>query len=243
VYRKKKGLGKIAMAGEHILVVEDDVNIMELVRYNVTNKGYKVTGVATGENALMTIGAYKPDLVVLDLMLPGIDGITICEHLKKSEGTKDIPIIMVTAKGEDEDIVKGLEAGADDYVTKPFSIDVLLARIKAVLRRAQRKNSDAVEVSVPLKIHELSIDPARHKVSIKGTPIELTLTEYKILHYLARHPGWVFTRYQIVEAVRGEGYVVTERSVDVLVFGLRKKLGEFEGYIETVRGIGYRFRE
>lgn len=231
------------MASEHILVVEDDANILELIRYNLAQKGYKVTSVSTGENALITVGANKPGLVLLDLMLPGIDGLKICELLKKDENTKDIPIIMVTAKGEEDDVVKGLESGADDYITKPFSVDVLLARITAVLRRTKSINPGKTALSTPIKIYDLYIDPARHKVTIKDKKIDLTLTEYKILYFLAQHPGWVFTRYQIVEASRGEGYVVTERSVDVLIFGLRKKLGEYEDYIETVRGIGYRFKE
>jgi two-component system, OmpR family, alkaline phosphatase synthesis response regulator PhoP len=243
VYRKKKGLGKIEMASEHILVVEDDVNILELIRYNLIQKGYKVTDVSTGENALMAVGADKPDLILLDLMLPGIDGIKICELLKKDENARNIPVIIITAKGEEEDIVKGLESGADDYMTKPFSIDILLARIRAVLRRTKKSKPGKISVSTPIKIHDLYIDPARHKITIKDIPVDLTLTEYKILSFLAQHPGWVFTRYQIVEASRGEGYVVTERSVDVLIFGLRKKLGEYEYYIETVRGIGYRFKE
>ena len=231
------------MAAEKILVVEDDANILELIRYNLTRRGYKVTSVSTGENALIAVGEKKPNLVLLDLMLPGVDGIKICELLKKSESTKDILIIMVTAKGEEEDIVKGLEVGADDYVTKPFNIDVLLARIAAVLRRSKGISKDKSVLSQPLQIHGLYIDPVRHKIMLNDTSIELTLTEYKILHFLAQHPGWVFTRYQIVEAVRGEGYVVTERSVDVLIFGLRKKMGKHEDYIETVRGIGYRFKE
>ncbi|MBN2444261.1 MAG: response regulator [Spirochaetales bacterium] len=231
------------MALKHILVVEDDKNILELIEYNLNKKGYKITCVSTGENALMAVGEQKPDLILLDLMLPGIDGITICDLLKNSDTTKDIPVIMVTAKGEEEDVVKGLKVGADDYVTKPFSINVLLARIAAVLRRSGGKSSGKGEVEQPLLIHDLSIDPVRHKILLQNKPIELTLTEYKILYYLARHPGRVFTRYQIVEAVRGEGYVVTERSIDVLIFGLRKKLGELEDYIETVRGIGYRFKE
>ncbi|MBN2532865.1 MAG: response regulator [Spirochaetales bacterium] len=231
------------MTPKHILVVEDDANILELIRYNLIQKGYKVTSVSTGEKALLTIGAGKPDLLLLDLMLPGIDGLKICELIKKDENTREIPVIMVTAKGEEEDIVRGLELGADDYVTKPFRIDVLLARITAVLRRSKGTGSGKASLTTSLVVHDLSIDPVRHKVSIKNKPIELTLTEYKILFFLAQHPGWVFTRYQIVEASRGEGYIVTERSVDVLIFGLRKKLGEYEDYIETVRGIGYRFRE
>ena len=231
------------MAAEHILIVEDDANILELLKYNLNRKGYKVTSVSTGENALIEIGANKPDLVLLDLMLPGIDGTRICDLLKKGETTKEIPIIMVTAKGEEEDIVKGLDAGADDYVTKPFSIDVLLARITAVMRRSKGVEQGRSSLSAPIQIHDLFIDPGKHKAMVGDKPVELTLTEFRILYFLAKHPGWVFTRYQIVEAVRGGGYIVTERSVDVLIFGLRKKMGEYEDYIETVRGIGYRFKE
>jgi two-component system alkaline phosphatase synthesis response regulator PhoP len=231
------------MKKENILIVEDDEDIRELISYNLEREGYTVTGVSCGEKALISIGGGKTSLIILDLMLPGIDGLTICKQLKNEEATSHIPIIMVTARGEEEDIVKGLELGADDYITKPFSIQVLCARVKAVLRRKHKNIETADTIDMPMTIHGLTIDPGRHKVTVRGKPVELTLTEFKILHHLAAHPGWVYTRYQIVEAVRGYDYNVTDRSVDVLIFGLRKKLGPCGDYIETVRGIGYRFRE
>jgi two-component system phosphate regulon response regulator PhoB len=182
-----------------------------------------------------------PHLIILDLMLPGIDGLEVARRLKKDQGTEDIPIIMLTAKGEEADIVTGLELGADDYVTKPFSPRVLTARVKTVLRRKMEGPSPAIET--PLKMGELEIHPGRHEVLVQGKPISLTFTEFAILKCLAQRPGWVFTRYQIVDAVHGQEYNVTERSVDVQVAGLRKKLGPYGNCIETVRGVGYRFRE
>ncbi|MBN1697091.1 MAG: response regulator [Spirochaetales bacterium] len=231
------------MKKEDILIVEDDEDIRELISFNLKNEGYRVIGVSSGEKALISIGEKKPALILLDLMLPGIDGLTMCEQLKKETVAGSIPIIIVTARGEEDDIVRGLEAGADDYITKPFSIQVLCARVKAVLRRKKRSDAAEDDSEIPVSIHDLTIDPKRHKSTVKGNPVELTLTEFRILHHLARHPGWVYTRYQLVEAVRGYDYNVTDRSVDVLIFGLRKKLGTCGDYIETVRGIGYRFRE
>jgi len=172
-------------------------------------------------------------------MLPGIDGIEVARKLKNDFDTKNIPIVMVTAKGEEADIVTGLELGADDYITKPFSPRILIARVKAVLRRRKKGSQDKTEV---IQIHNLLIHPGRHEVVVNGNPVPLTFTEFGILHYLARRPGWVFTRSQIVDEVRGDDYYVTDRSVDVQIVGLRKKLGPAGDYIETVRGVGYRFR-
>ncbi len=174
-------------------------------------------------------------------MLPGLDGLDVCRQLKHAPETSGIPIIMITAKGEDADIVSGLELGADDYVVKPFSPRVLLARIKKLIRRKHMK--DETDESSVLRIHELLINPARHEVLVKGSPMTLTVTEFRILHFLARRPGWVFSRDQIISAVKGDDYPVTERSVDVQIVGLRKKLGSVGDYIETVRGVGYRFKE
>jgi two-component system phosphate regulon response regulator PhoB len=178
--------------------------------------------------------------VVLDLMLPGVDGLEVCRLLKADPSTQGIPVVMLTAKGEESDIVVGLELGADDYITKPFSPKVLLARLRAVLRRKGREENRDTAV---LTRKELSIDPGKHEVVLAGEKLDLTATEFRVLHFLARRPGWVFTRQQIVDAVKGEDYPVTERSVDVQMVGLRKKLGEYADYIETVRGIGYRFKE
>ena len=169
-----------------------------------------------------------------------MDGLEVCRRLKGDPKTRDIPIIMLTAKGEESDMVAGLERGADDYIAKPFSPRVLAARVKALLRRKEARDKDELETTID--VHELSIHLGRHEVTLAGQPVELTYTEFALLQFLARRPGWAYTRTQIVDAVKGEDYPVTERSVDVQVAGLRKKLGEFGAYIETVRGVGYRFR-
>jgi two-component system phosphate regulon response regulator PhoB len=199
-----------------------------------------VTCVATGEDAVREARADAPDLVVLDLLLPNIDGLEVCKLLRADSRTRHIPVIMLTAKCEEPDVVAGLELGADDYITKPFSPRVLTARIKAVLRR----RADAVaDPESATRAHELVIHPGRHEVLVAGRPLALTLTEFRLLHFLAQRPGWAFSRVQIVDAVKGDDYPVTERSVDVQVAGLRKKLGRYGAYIETVRGVGYRFKE
>jgi two-component system alkaline phosphatase synthesis response regulator PhoP len=228
------------MAHERIMVVDDEEDILELVRYNLERDGFRVRCVATGEDALTELRKDSPDLIILDLMLPGVDGLEVCKILKKDEGLATIPVLMLTAKGEEADVVTGLELGADDYVTKPFSPRVLSARVKAVLRRKQRQSIGEEDV---IEMGKLLIHPGRHEVSIDGSPRSLTATEFHIIHYLARRPGWVFTRQQIIEASRGYGYPVTDRSVDVHIAGLRKKLGSFSKLVETVRGVGYRFRE
>ena len=228
------------MSRERILVVDDEEDLLELVNYNLTKDGYRVTCVETGEAALIEARKSLPDLVVLDLLLPSVDGLEVCKLLKSEPKTKHIPVIMLTAKGEEADVVSGLELGADDYITKPFSPRVLLARIKAILRR---KPKDSADEQSAIRIRELVIHPGRHEVLIEGQPTDLTFTEFRLLHFLARKPGWAFTRGQIVDAVKGEDYPVTERSVDVQVAGLRKKLGDLGSYIETVRGVGYRFKE
>ena len=225
----------------HILVVEDEEEILELVTYNLGKEGYTVDSVATGEDALKRIKTATPELVLLDLMLPGVDGLEVCKSIKGDPATAHVAIIMLTARSEEADIVTGLELGADDYITKPFARRVLLARVKAVLRRS-RENGTSDESDI-LRIHDIVINPGRHEVLISDEPVSLTLTEFRGLHFLANRPGWVFTRSQIVEAVRGDGYPVTDRSVDVQIVGLRKKLGDAGRYVETVRGVGYRFVE
>jgi two-component system phosphate regulon response regulator PhoB len=228
------------MAKENILVVDDEKDILELVQYNLEKDGFRVHCVASGEEALKSVHKNPPDLMVLDLMLPGVDGLEVCKTLKKDASLKKVPILMLTAKGEEADIVTGLELGADDYVTKPFSPKVLLARINAVLRR---KGAQILNETAVIRLADLVIHPGRHEVLLDNKPITLTLSEFRILHLLARRTGWVFTRYQIVHAVHGENYPVTDRSVDVQIVGLRKKLGSMGKRIETVRGIGYRFNE
>jgi two-component system, OmpR family, alkaline phosphatase synthesis response regulator PhoP len=228
------------MAGETILVIEDEEDILELLRYNLAREGFKVVTAEEGQKGLSLALAKLPDLLLLDLMLPGLDGLEICRTLKKTPRTAGIPIVMVTAKGEESDIVAGLELGAEDYVTKPFSMKVLLARVRGVLRR-HREPPAAMDAIV--RAHDLVINPGRHEVLVKGKPVEMTFSELRILHLLASRPGWVMTREQIVDAVRGEDYPVTDRAVDVQVVGIRRKLGTRADYIETVRGVGYRFKE
>jgi two-component system phosphate regulon response regulator PhoB len=228
------------MSKEKILVVDDEEDILELVRYNLLKNGYRVTCVTSGEQAIEKLKEETPQIILLDLMLPGMDGLDVCKTLRNNLATASIPIIMITAKGEDADIVTGLELGADDYLTKPFSPRVLLARIRALLRRNKQDEIDETSV---VKIHDLVVNPVRHEVLVKGEPLILTATEFGILHFLARRPGWVFSRDQIISAVKGDDYPVTERSVDVQIVGLRKKLGDSGDIIETVRGVGYRFKE
>ena len=223
-----------------ILVVDDEEDLLELVRYNLTKDGYQVECVGTGEDALKAARRQPPDLIVLDWMLPTVDGLEVCRRLKGDSKTRDIPVVMLTAKGEESDMIAGLERGADDYVAKPFSPRVLSARVRALLRRNESRRQNELETTID--VHELSIHPGRHEVTLAGEPVELTYTEFALLQFLAKRPGWAFTRTQIVDAVRGEDYPVTERSVDVQVAGLRKKLGDHGSYIETVRGVGYRFR-
>jgi two-component system phosphate regulon response regulator PhoB len=220
-----------------ILVVDDEEDIRELVELNLSREGYSVLTCETGEQALERVATEMPDLVVLDLMLPGIDGLEVCRRLKSDAKTRRIAVVMLTAKGEEADIVTGLELGADDYVTKPFSGKVLVARV----RRLLRKQPDEADESAMVSIHELTVDPARHEVLVAGQPVTMTLTEFNILHLLARRPGRVFTRYQIVDSIHGSDYLVTDRAVDVQIVSLRKKLGPCAKYIDTVRGVGYRF--
>ncbi|NUQ66114.1 MAG: response regulator transcription factor [Pirellulales bacterium] len=228
------------MAHESILVVEDESDIQELLRFNLAKDGYRVQCTDSGEEALRLARSSPPDLVLLDLMLPGMDGLEVCRKLKSDSRTQHIPILMLTAKGEETDIVTGLELGADDYMTKPFSPRVLTARIRTVLRRAATEPFDEQS---PVKVHDLAIHPGRHEVLVSDVPVCLTRTEFRVLQYLASRPGWVFTRYQIADAIHDGDAMVTDRSIDVQIVGLRKKLGEAGRYIETVRGVGYRFKE
>ncbi len=228
------------MLKEKIYIVDDEEDILDLVEYILGKEKYRVKRFLTGEDVIAAMQKEKPDLLLLDLMLPGIDGLDVCKSLKKDDDLKEVPIIMLTAKGEDADIVSGLELGADDYITKPFNSSVLLARIKAMLRRKSEKEVSETDI---IRIFNIVIHPGRHTVTVDGKPVNLTYSEFRLLQFLARHPGWVYSRYQIVDALRGADYPVTERAIDVQVVGLRKKLGDAGKYIETVRAVGYRFRQ
>jgi len=228
------------MSIKHILVVEDEEDIQELISYNLKKEKYTVQEVFSGEEAIDYVLAKTPDLILLDLMLPGIDGFEVCRRLKNNETSREIPIIMLTSKGEESDIVAGLELGADDYIVKPFSPRVLIARIRAVLRRDARTVILEGEV---IEREGLIIDTVRHQVLLHGETILLTSTEFRILRFLSSHPGWVYSRDQIVNAIHQTDFAVTARAIDVQIVGLRKKLGNKDQFIETVRGVGYKFRE
>ena len=228
------------MSRQSVLVVEDEEDIMEVIRFNLEKEGYEVHQALSGEKALQVIENNLPSLVLLDLMLPGINGIDLCRIFKQNDRTKAIPVIMLTAKSEDADIVAGLEMGAEDYITKPFSPRVLVARVRTILRR---RESGVKDDSSVIQVEGMQIHPGRHEVTMGDNVVDLTPSEFRILHYLARRPGWVYSRDQIIDAIRGHGYVVTDRAIDVQVVGLRKKLGDYGKLIETVRGIGYRFRD
>ena len=222
-----------------ILIIEDEPDISELIEYSLTQSGYNIIVSDNGEKGIEVTRKHSPDLILLDLMLPGINGIDVCRILKNDNDTSDVSIIMLTALGQEEDIIKGLETGADDYVTKPFSFPVLEARIQSVLRRGKNDNNENENVSK----FGISISSRKREVHIDGKKIEdLTFTEFQILHLLASHPGWVFTRYQIIDKIRGDNYPVTDRSVDFQIVGLRKKMGKKGKLINTIRGVGYRFQ-
>lgn len=233
---------EINMARETILIVDDEEDIIELIRYNLKNEGYDILTAFTGEQAIKIARQSLPDLIVLDLMLPGIDGLEVTKFLKNSAQTKELPIVMLTAKGEESDIVTGLELGANDYISKPFSPKELLARIRAILRRRRKHGLDDPPADIR-QVGEMTIDRAKHVVTIQGEKVDLTLSEFELLSFLSDKKGWVFTRNQIMDAIHGENYAVTERSIDVIIVGLRKKLKSYASRIETVRGVGYRFKE
>jgi len=229
----------IVLDSKNILVVEDDLDIRELISFNLQNEGHQVFEAKDGEAGIDKAREKLPDLILLDLMLPGIQGLDVCRVIKSDQETKETPIIMVTALGQDEDIVKGLEAGADDYITKPFSIKVLIARVNAVLKRSIEVGEDK---SKDILINGINIRTRSREVRVNENLInDLTFSEFQILYLLAGHPGWVFTRYQIIDKIRGDNYPVTDRSVDFQIVGLRKKLGDAGKLIKTVRGVGYRF--
>lgn len=223
-----------------IVVIEDEPDIMEIVSYNLKREGYSVIGVNRGDAALNIIRNESPNLVILDLMLPGMDGLSICQQMKSDPIVRDIPVIIISAKGEESDIVIGLELGADDYLAKPFSPRELLARVKVVLRRGPVADEHSKQRIV---IQGLVIDLARHEVKISGEIKDLTATEFKILHQLASQPGRAFTREQLLNRVVGPGVVVVDRNIDVHIRAVRKKLGDYSTLIQTIRGVGYRLAD
>lgn len=231
-----------------ILIVEDELEIAELMRFHLQREGFPSSIVQSGRIALSAVETNRPDLILLDLMLPDLDGLEVCRRLKWAPQTRSIPILIVSAKGDEADIVAGIELGADDYVTKPFSPKVLLARVKNILRRVSGEAAPRSDLapsgnSVGLADGALVIDADRHTITIHQKPVDLTVTEFGILQYLASRPGFVRTRDQIIAAVHGESAVLSSRTVDVHVTALRRKLGEYGGMIQTVRGVGYRLSE
>jgi two-component system phosphate regulon response regulator PhoB len=226
---------------QHVLIVEDEGDIRMLLEHALAREGFRVSSTDAGDKAVPLIEKDAPDLILLDLMLPGLSGMDVCRRIKKNPKTAEIPVIMITAKGEESDVVAGLELGAEDYVTKPFSTKVLVARVRAVLRRGSEDENGAPDGDI-IKVHDIVIHPGRREVFVAENPVTLTFTEFQILTLIAKKPGWVFTRYQIVDGVRGGDYPVTERSIDVQIVGLRKKLGDAGKIIETVRGVGYRLK-
>ena len=232
----------MTLARENVLVVDDERDILELVKYNLDKEGYRVTVVASGEDALAATRAKMPDLIVLDLMLPGVDGLEVCRRLKSDSKTRGIPIVMLTAKGSEADVVAGLELGASDYVTKPFSPRELVARVRAVLRRTRGVETPLVEI---LRFDEgrLEIDTVKRAVLRDGEPVDLTPNEYKLLLALARYPGRAYSRFELVNRVQGYDFEGYERTIDVHVKNLRKKIEPDPSkprFVETVTGVGYR---
>lgn len=226
------------MNNARVVVIEDEPDIVEVMSYNLKREGFRVSTSARGDEGLKLVRNLAPSLVILDLMLPGTDGLTVCQQLKGDPVTREIPIIIVSAKGEESDVVIGLGMGADDYLAKPFSPRELLARVKAVLRRAPIHEDGQRE---RLVFEDLVIDTVRHEVRLSEELLNLTATEFKVLYQLASQPGRAFTREQLLNRVVGEGAVVVDRNIDVHIRSVRKKLGDYAARIQTIRGVGYRF--
>ncbi len=229
------------MSSRKIVAIEDEPDILEVIEYNLSREGFQVVTASNGDEGLRAILSHAPDLVLLDLLLPGIDGLELCRKLKMERMTQHIPIIMVSAKGEESDIVLGLGVGADDYITKPFRPKELIARVRAVLRRSAAKQQE--HEGDRLVLGALVIDSMRHEVRVDDRPITFTATEFRLLHLLASNPGRVFTRDQLMSRVIGGGAAVIDRNIDVHVRSIRKKLGEHRFVIGTVRGVGYRCQD
>lgn len=226
------------MSRDKILIIEDDRDIVEMLKYNLEGEGYEIITAFNGKDGIDQASKQKPDLIILDIMLPVIDGFEVCKILKKNNATVHIPIIILSAKSQETDKIVGLELGADDYITKPFSPRELIARIRAILRRGR-----ALSFSSCIERGDIVIDSTKHKVMAGQEGISLTFTEFRLLEFLARRPGVVFSRDQILDGVIGDEAMVCDRTVDAHVKSLRRKLGAAKDYIETIRGVGYRFRE
>lgn len=231
------------MSKATILVIEDDPDIQELVSFSLGREGYAVVQATTGERGLELAQAAMPDLVLLDVMLPGIDGLETLRRLKALPSLSRVPVIMASAKGEDPDVVAGLELGADDYVVKPYSPRVLVARVRTALRRRFQGGLGEVDADAVVSVDGITLDPDRHEIRVDGERVDLSATEFAVLELLMRSPGRVYGRAAIIDAVKGRDYPVTDRSVDVQIVSLRRKLGVRGDAIETVRGVGYRFKE
>jgi DNA-binding response OmpR family regulator len=226
---------------KRIVIIEDEKDILEVLEYNLKREGFKVSISSDGKSGLEMVRQNKPDLVLLDIMLPELDGLDVCQSLKKDSATNTIPIIMVTAKEEESDVILGLGLGADDYITKPFSPKELIARVKALLRRSNETHQ--IDTSSNIIIGSLKIDPEQFSVQLSGQTLNLTSTEFRILHKLASQPGRVFSRDQLLQDAVGEHIVVSDRNIDVHIRSIRKSLGEHKQLIETVRSVGYRFKD
>ena len=226
--------------GRKVIVIEDEPDIQEIILHNLLRDGYQVEATSNGEKGLELVRRIEPDLVLLDLMLPGLDGVEVCRRMKADPRTQAVSIIMVTARGEESDIVLGLGLGADDYVTKPFSPRELMERVKAVLRRGPLQDHQSRERIV---VGDVVIDAGRHELRVADRRVELTASEFRLLHYLASQPGRVFTRDQLLNRVVGDGTFIDDRNIDVHVGAVRRKLGAHRYLIETVRGVGYRFHD
>ena len=224
---------------KRICIIEDEVDIIHLLKYNLEKEGYEVVSFQSGENAIEFIHMNKPNIILLDIMIPGIDGFEICRELKSTKETREIPIIMISAKTEEANIVAGLELGAEDYITKPFSIAVLIARLRTVLRRSVKLDSQNDPVLV---FENLKIYPERYEVYVDDKQVALNHTEFKLLYCLADQPGRVFSRTQMIDFMQGDSEFVTKRLIDVLLVSVRKKLGPASSLIQTVRGVGYKFK-
>ncbi len=231
----------LKVSRKHVLVVDDEADIRELLKFNLEQEGYSVETAENGEDALRALKAQRVDLVLLDLMLPGLPGLELCKQLKRSSSLEGIPIIMISAKSSETDVIVGLELGADDYITKPFSPKEVVARIKAIFRRVDERRSS--DVSKELKFDHLILNVPRHEVHLEGKELKLTTTEFKILQCLMSRLGHVFTRDELIDFALGKDVSVVDRTIDVHITNLRKKIGAYGALIESIRSVGYRFKD